>query len=180
MLGSASIAQAATFNWSFSNVVGGVSGTVTGTLEVPEGNGVAATSVILTSTTNPIFDSILGVDFAALPNFDNQFNVVDGMITAASFSNDWTAGTNNIALELNSELFGDTDSQNLGLLTIAGDPLAGACTADCLQTAALFGDNTGQTEFAPNFTNTSVPEPSAILGLLAVSSIGALVSRKKG
>ncbi len=52
-------AQAITFNWSFSNNVGGIDGTVSGTLEVSEGNGFAATSVILKSTTNSVFDLMI-------------------------------------------------------------------------------------------------------------------------
>jgi hypothetical protein len=162
--------QAIGFNWSFSNIIGGIDGTVSGTLEVPEGNNVSATSVILTSTTNPLFDSLVGVDFVTFPIFSNQFNVTGGQITAALFGTDFFSNTANLSLEFNSGAFGDTNSQNLGLLTVAGNPLPIAsggddiCPTECLQTAPLFGDNTGQTEFAPTFT--PIPEASPVMGLL--------------
>ena len=165
-------AQAITFNWSFSNIVGGETGTVSGTLEVAEGDGVAATSVILTSTTNPLFDSLVGFDFTTVPNFSNQFNVAGGQITAAQFATDYFSNTTNLSLELNADMFGDMDSPNLGLLTIAGNPLPvgiggdGICPSECLQTADLFDANGGQTEFAPTFT--PVPETSPTMGLLGV------------
>ena len=83
-------AQAISFNWSFSNIIGGIDGTVSGTLEVLEGNDVAASSVILTETTNPIFDSLVGLDFTTLPVFSNRFNVSDGKITAAFFGTNFS------------------------------------------------------------------------------------------
>ena len=167
LLAGAAPAQAGLFNWSFSNVVGGTAGTVGGTLQVGEGAGVSASSVVLTSTTNPAFDSLIGLDFAGLPNFSNSFNVSSGNIVAAAFANDWFAGSiANISLELNSNVFGDTNSQNLGLLTMAGNPLdTGTCPAGCLQTATVLGDNTGQTQFAPVFT-AQVPEPAPLALLL--------------
>ena len=165
------------FNWSFSNVIGTIPGTVSGTLHVPEGNGVAATSVILTSTTNPVFNSLVGVDFVPLPNFRNQFNISSGVITAAQFGTDFFADTTNLNLELNSELFGDGNSQNIGLLTIAGNPLFPAvCPDDCLQTAFLSQSNVGQTQFAPSFV--SVPEPT-ILTLFGLGLLGIGVARRR-
>ena len=165
--------QAITFNWSFSNVIGGEAGTVSGTLEVAEGFGVAATSVVLTSTTNPLFDSLVGFDFTTLANFSNQFNVEGGEITAAQFGTDFFANATNISLELNADVFADMDSPNLALLTIAGNPLPAdpnggddACPDNCLQTADLFDANGGQTQFAPTFTR--VPETSPTMGLLVV------------
>ena len=163
-------AQAISFNWSFSNVIGGISGTVSGTLDVAEGNDVAASSVILTETSNPIFDSLVGLDFTTLPTFSNRFNVSDGKITAAFFGTDFFSNDTNLSLELNSDVFGDLDSQNLGLLTIAGNPLPiadggdGICPTQCLQTAPLFGSNSGEEQFAPNFT--PIPESSPVVGLL--------------
>jgi hypothetical protein len=170
-LGGSAPVNATLYQWSFSNVVGGLSGTVGGTLEVGEGTEVAASSVILTSSTNPAFTSLIGLDFAGLPNFSNKFNVVGGSILAAAFANDWFAGSvANISLELNSNVFGDNNSQNLGLLTTAGNPLTGGvCTAGCLQTANVSADNTGQTQFAPVFT-AQVPEP----GPLALLSAGLI------
>lgn len=82
-------AQALSFNWSFSNIVGGINGTVSGILEVPEGNNVSATSVILTATTNPVFNSLVGIDFLTYPIFSNRFNVTEGKITASLFGTDF-------------------------------------------------------------------------------------------
>ncbi len=69
------------------------------------------------------------------------------------------------------------------MLTIAGNPLPisdggdGICPENCLQTAPLFGDNTGETEFAPTFT--AVPETSPTTGLLVIFGlIGASQLRK--
>jgi hypothetical protein len=175
-------AQAGVFTWSFSNDVGGIDGTVSGTLEVADGLNVAATSVLLTETSNPIFDAVIGLDFTGLPVFSNQFNVVNGVIEAANFSNDWFQSNTNISLELESGVFGDADSQNLGLLTIAGNPLPGgsggddACPTSCLQTAPLFGDNSGQTQFAPVFE----PVPAPATGLLMLAGLGALWRRRAG
>lgn len=173
-------ADAALFKWSFSNIVGGVDGTVSGLLEVSEGFDVAATSVILTETTNPIFDSLVGLDFLSISVFSNSFNVVGGNIEAAFFGTGFFAGTTNITMELNSDVFGDTDSQNIGLLTVAGNPLPiadggdGICPVECLQTAPLFGDNVGQTQFAPTFMR--VPEPIS-LALFGVG-LAALAQRR--
>ncbi|NEQ86815.1 MAG: hypothetical protein F6K26_44220 [Moorea sp. SIO2I5] len=156
-------AQAATFTWSFSNVIGGIDGSVSGILELPEGENVAATSVVFKTTTNPVFDSLVGLDFTTLPNFANEFKVNGGEITAAQFATDFFSNTTNLNLELNTEEFGDPDSQNQALLTLAGNPFD-VCPDDCLETAPIFGDNTGETEFAPTFT--AVPEASPVAGLL--------------
>ncbi|MEB3282895.1 MAG: hypothetical protein VKK42_28640 [Lyngbya sp.] len=169
-------AEAATFKWSFSNVIGGIDGTVSGTLEVEEGDEVSATSVVLTSTTNPIFDSLVGFDFTTLPNFTNLFNVEGKEITAAAFATDFFANTTNLNLELNSEEFGDINSQNQGTLTIAGNPFD-VCTQDCLQTAELFGDNTGETQFAPTFK--AVPEASPATGLLVTFGLVGVYQLRK-
>ena len=176
-------AQAVSFNWSFSNVIGGIGGTVSGTLEVPEGNDVAASSVILTETTNPVFDSLVGLDFTTLSIFSNRFNVSDGKITAAFFGTDFFSNDTNLSLELNSEQFGDDNSENLGLLTIAGNPLPvneggdGICPAQCLQTAPLLGSNSGEEQFAPNFT--PIPESSPVVGLLTALGLVAGTQLRK-
>lgn len=172
-------AKASTFTWSFSNVIGGINGTVSGTLEVPVGNNVAATSVVLTSTTNPLFDSLIGFDFTTLDNFQNRFNVGGGQITASFFGTNYFSGssTTNLSLELNANLLGDGDSPNLALLTIGGNPLLGICPTNCLQTAALSdNDNTGQTQFGPVFT--PVPEPLTLLGATAAMGFGAVFKRR--
>lgn len=174
---TASTAQAAIFKWSFSNVIGGVPGTVSGVLTVPNGNDVAATSVILTQTTNPVFAGLVGTDFAALPNFQNQFNVSGGAITASLFGSDFFTNSANLSLEFNAQVFGDDDSENLGLLASGGNPLMGFCPVNCLQTAELFGSNIGQTQFAPTFV--AVPEPMTLLGAGVALAFGAGIKRRQ-
>jgi hypothetical protein len=170
--------QAITFQWSFSNNGGGIDGEVAGILDVPEGNNVSATSVILTSTTNPIFENLIGFDFVTLPNFANQFNISGRTITAAQFSTDFNLNDINLNLELNSDVFGDDLSQNQGLFTIAGNPLEpGLCPENCLQTFPLFEANVGQTEFAPTFA--PVPESSPVLGLLAIFGLMGINQLRK-
>ena len=78
---------------------------------------------------------------------------------------------------MHSDQFGDDNSENLGLLTIAGNPLPvsmggdGICPAQCLQTAPLSGSNIGEKQFAPNFT--PIPESSPIAGLLTALGLVA-------
>ncbi|MGF1501590.1 MAG: hypothetical protein ACFBSD_07210 [Paracoccaceae bacterium] len=80
-------AQAATFTFSFDNEDGAVPGTVSGTIELPDGDGVglAATSVLVTA-----FPAALGlgptpVNFLASPFISNSFTVTGGVITASDF-----------------------------------------------------------------------------------------------
>ncbi|ELR98228.1 PEP-CTERM sorting domain-containing protein [Gloeocapsa sp. PCC 73106] len=174
---SINTAEAATFRWSFSNVIGGINGTVSGTLEVPEGDSVAASSVILTSTSNPVFDSLVGFDFTTLSNFANSFNVSGNSITAAQFATDFFANTTNLNLELNSQEFGDDDSQNNGLITTAGNPLQGVCPGECIQTSQLLESNLGQTQFAPTFE--PIPEPITILGSLTALGFATIMKSTK-
>jgi len=76
------------FNFSFNNTVGPVNGTVSGTLDLPDGNGTfAATSIKINSApaalgyTQPVdvlsyFPTLIG----------NSFTVFNGTITASSFA----------------------------------------------------------------------------------------------
>jgi len=176
-VGASSTVQAAVFKWSFTNVIGGVPGTVSGVLTVPNGTDVAATSVILTQTTNPVFAGLVGTDFAALPNFQNRFNVAGGAITASLFGSDFFSNSDNLSLEFNADVFGDDDSENLGLLAAGGNPLQGFCPANCLQTAELNGSNAGQTQSAPTFV--AVPEPMTLLGAGAALAFGAGFKRRQ-
>ncbi len=104
-------------------------------------------------------------------------------ITASFFATDFRSNSSNLSLEFNADIFGDTDSQNNGLLTTAGNALPvefggdGVCPEMCLQVASLAGDNSGETQFAPTFSasNTKkVPEPSHIVGMLA--AVGLLAT----
>ncbi|MBE9219599.1 PEP-CTERM sorting domain-containing protein [Dolichospermum flos-aquae] len=75
------------FNFSFNNVIGGVNGTVSGTLDLPNGDGIfAATSMKINSApadlgyTQPV--DVLSY-FTSVVN--NSFTVSNGTITASSF-----------------------------------------------------------------------------------------------
>ncbi len=76
------------FNFSFDNTVGPVNGTVSGTLDLPNGNGTfAATSLKINSApaalgyTQPV--DVLSYFSLVL---DNSFTVFNGTITASSFA----------------------------------------------------------------------------------------------
>ena len=81
------VANAATFNFSFSNEDGSIPGTVEGTLELPDGDFVnqAATSVIVTSAPAALGYTIPLDVSVAFPNVEqNSFTVVGGMIDASA------------------------------------------------------------------------------------------------
>ena len=84
IVGSAHVAQAATFNFSFSNVDGPVSGTVQGTIGLPDGNGTfAATLVIVTSAPAALgytFPYNVLADLTSI--FANSFTLSGGAIIA--------------------------------------------------------------------------------------------------
>jgi hypothetical protein len=76
------------FNFSFNNTVGPVNGTVSGTLDLPDGNGTfAATSIKMNSApaelgyTQPVYVLSYFTNVAS-----NSFTVSNGTITSSSFS----------------------------------------------------------------------------------------------
>jgi hypothetical protein len=160
-------AVALDFNFSYTNVTGGIAGTVEGTIFglADNTNNQSATSIVITSVpaayTFPLLD---GNDVTLWDaQFDNTFDVSNGMITSISFlasTNPPLAGFQAIALEDVSSFFGedfDLDG-NIGVF-----------------------DNLEQTSFNGSPTFTPVPfEFEASLGLMALGSMfGANMYFKK-
>ena len=152
-------ASAATFNFSFSNVDGPVSGTVQGTLTLPDGDGTnAATSLIVTSAPAALGSTL---PFDVLANFttvpSNSFTVSGGVITSGSFF-----ATNSIGvLTLN---FIPGNFGNLFNPLGAGGPFSGVVD---LNSTTL------------TYSPVPVPEPATVLGLLSVAGVGLLCKGRK-
>ncbi|GCL49239.1 hypothetical protein NIES3804_07930 [Microcystis aeruginosa NIES-3804] len=160
----APVASAATFNFSFGNVTGPVSGTVQGTLTLPDGDGtnLAATSVIVTSAP-----AALGytVPFDVLANFTdnvpaNSFTVSGGVIIASSFGAQSIGGA--LALNFVSGTVGS-------LFTVQGSANLFSGVVDLNSTTLTYSPA------AP----TTVPEPATVLGLLSVAGVGLLCKGRK-
>ena len=155
----APVASAATFNFSFSNVDGPVSGTVQGTLTLPDGDGTnAATSLIVTSAPAALGSTL---PFDVLANFttvpSNSFTVSGGVITSGSFF-----ATNSIGvLTLN---FIPGNFGNLFNPLGAGGPFSGVVD---LNSTTL------------TYSPVPVPEPATVLGLLSVAGVGLLCKGRK-
>ncbi|GCA83331.1 hypothetical protein MiHa_01292 [Microcystis aeruginosa NIES-2522] len=159
----APVASAATFNFSFGNVTGPVSGTVQGTLTLPDGDGtnLAATSVIVTSAPAALGYTL---PFNVLANFtdlaSNSFTVSGGVITASSFGAQSIGG----ALALNF-LPGSLGS----VFTVQGSAIFSSGVVDLNSTTLTYSPA------AP----TTVPEPATVLGLLSVAGVGLLCKGRK-
>ena len=154
----APVASAATFNFSFGNVEGPVSGTVQGTLTLPDGDGTnAATSLIVNSAPaalgytlpfNVPMNSVLG----------NSFTVSGGVITASSFLALGAFGGFSLNFSGSGSLF-----------TIASSSLSSSGVVDINSTTLTYSPA------AP----TTVPEPATVLGLLSVAGVGLLCKGRK-
>jgi hypothetical protein len=162
----APVASAATFNFSFGNVTGPVSGTVQGTLTLPDGDGtnLAATSVIVTSAP-----AALGytVPFDVLANFTgvfgNKFTVSGGVITASSFAaQNNTDGVSVLTLNFSPGTVGNLFNVRRSASTFSG-------VVDLNSTTLTYSPA------AP----TTVPEPATVLGLLSVAGVGLLCKGRK-
>jgi hypothetical protein len=75
------------FNFSFNNVEGQVDGTVSGTLELPNGNGIFAAKSVKINSAPAALGYTQPVDVLSyFPNvISNSFTVSNGTITASSF-----------------------------------------------------------------------------------------------
>ncbi|GCA71225.1 hypothetical protein MiYa_02764 [Microcystis aeruginosa NIES-2519] len=159
----APVASAATFNFSFGNVEGPVSGTVQGTLTLPDGDGtnLAATSLIVTSAPAALGYTL---PFDVLANFTNvaanSFTVSGGVITASSFAQN--SNTEGLSLNFLPGNFGSVFS-----VQGSGNPFTGV--VDVNSTTLTFSPA------AP----TTVPEPATVLGLLSVAGVGLLCKGRK-
>ncbi|WP_039899688.1 PEP-CTERM sorting domain-containing protein [Microcystis aeruginosa] len=140
-----------------------VSGTVQGTLTLPDGDGtnLAATSVIVTSAPAALGYTL---PFDVLANFTgvlgNSFTVSGGEITASSFfAADGFGGLSNV-LTLNF----DTGSYG-NLFNLPGvGPFSGVVD---LNSTTL------------TYSPVPVPEPATVLGLLSVAGVGLLCKGRK-
>ena len=159
----APVASAATFNFSFSNVGGPVSGTVQGTLTLPDGDGtnLSATSLIVTSAPSALgytlpFDVLAN----AIAVLDNSFTVSGGVITASSFG----------ALSIGGAFTLNFSPGNFGsLFNVQGSGAALSGVVDVNSTTLTYSPA------AP----TTVPEPATVLGLLSVAGVGLLCKGRK-
>ncbi|MDB9426128.1 PEP-CTERM sorting domain-containing protein [Microcystis aeruginosa CS-564/01] len=157
----APVASAATFNFSFSNVTGPVSGTVQGTLTLPDGDGTkAATSVIVTSAPAALGYTL---PFNVLANFTavfgNSFTVSGGVITASSFAAQDNPFSSGLSLNFLPGTFGNTFS-------IAGS-------------ASVFIGVVDKNSTTLTYSPVPVPEPATVLGLLSVAGVGLLCKGRK-
>lgn len=167
LLAPVSGASAATFGFSFSNVDGPVSGTVSGTIELPDAalttDGIyAATALSVTSAP-----AALGYTLPVIGTFPslgpNAFNVVGGniILSGTQFAR--------------GQLF-VTGSPNAFGLNSALGTLFGTNGVGDASSGVLDSNNSTLT-----FTRaTSVPEPGTILGLVTVGALGALARKRKG
>jgi len=101
------------FNFSFNNVSGPVNGTVSGTLDLPNGNGTfAATSMKINSApaalgyTQPV--DVLSY-FTSVVN--NSFTVSNGTITASSFAAQSNSFSEGFSLNFRPGTYGSTLSK---------------------------------------------------------------------
>lgn len=162
VLGSANMASAAIFNFSFSNVTGAIGGTVSGTIELPDGDGTfAATSVIVTSAPAGLGYDPTTTNFIGTP--ENVFSVVGGNIVVANTS---FLG-----------LFDGRTALALSATSFADQTFLDAFSAADFGVSGVLDTTSSTLSFSPAATT---PEPGTLLGLLAVGSIGALTRKRKG
>jgi hypothetical protein len=159
----APVASAATFNFSFGNVTGPVSGTVQGTLTLPDGDGTnAATSLIVTSAPAALGYTL---PFDVLANltvvFGNSFTVSGGVITASSFAAQ-NNNTDTLALNFVPGTFGSVFSVQGAANLFSG----------------VLDVNSTTLTYSPA-APTTVPEPATVLGLLSVAGVGLLCKGRK-
>ncbi len=161
VLGTADVANAATFTFSFSNEDGPINGTVEGTIELPDGDGTfAATSVFVTSAPAALGYTIPFDVFANLAVAVNSFTVTGGTIDPlTSF---FTAINDTDGLFLNVPGAGS-------FLNVSGSGNG--------FTGVVDSDNSTLVYSA--VATTSTPEPTTIFGLLVVGGVGLLSKRQK-
>lgn len=158
------VASAATFNFSFSNVSGPVSGAVQGTILLPDGDGTfAASAVTVTSAPTSLGYTIpLPLDFATGSLFQNSFTVASGQIDAALSNFFYVFSGFNTAFALNGTAFGP----GVSFLDAASGGFLGSTGVQDVGSSTL--------TFA-----TATPEPTAVLGLLSIGAMGLFAKRKK-
>ncbi|MEH2131750.1 MAG: PEP-CTERM sorting domain-containing protein [Nostoc sp.] len=161
-LGTVGTAQAATFNFSFSNVDGAVNGNVGGTIQLPDGDGTfAATSVVITSLPDG-----LGLTAPLAPSsiIQNVFSVVAGQINLA--------GTQFVGLiNPSTALALNTTIVPVGTFL---DALNGASLG-----ATGVQDIDSSTLTFTSASAAAVPEPASVIGILGLGAFGVTSLRKR-
>jgi hypothetical protein len=157
--------QAATFDFSFSNAIGNVSGTVSGEIFGLADTGTsAATDIVLTSAPTGVGFSSFPLDIFTLPwtNFANSFTVTAGQITDATFASEAGNGSRVPHLLL-----------NLGVLNVLNN-IDG-------QTGVENEDGFAGITFTP-VASPMIPEPSTwammLVGFAGLGLAGYWASRK--
>jgi len=164
VLTSVTVANAATFNFSFSNEDGPVNGTVSGTITLPDGNGTfPASNITVTSAPAALGYTLPFNVFAGLPNIiQNTFTVVGGMINNAvsvfGAQNDSTLGS----FAFNFPTFG-----TLASILDNGSPSSGVLDSD--NSTLVYSSN------APATT----PEPTSVITLIGIGVLGVASKLKK-
>ncbi len=153
-------ASAAVFNFSFSNEDGSVNGTIEGTIELPDGDGIlAATSLVVSSAPDELgftipIDILEGVSNVV----NNTFTVTNASIDIANTSFGAVNSTEGFALN-----FGG--GAGISFLNTAG---TGEITSGVLDVDSS------------TLVITAVPEPLTILGAGAAVAFGTGFKRKLG
>lgn len=152
--------EAAVISFSFSNVNGPVSGTVTGLITLPDGDGIfAATSLTVTSGPAALGYTYPFDTMSLMPTLvTNSFKVVGGEIDA-DFSN-FGAQSGGSAFALNYPSIGSLLTTTFAFTTSDG-------VLDSANSTLVYGAAPG-----------SVPEPGSCLGLLGLFS-GGIVMRQR-
>ncbi len=173
VLGSASVANAATFGFSFDNTSGDTPGTVSGTIELPDAaltvdGGYTASSVVVTSAPTDInlstpFDFVAN----ALNTLGNTFQVVAGNIVIAGtefFIQTVPSPTTNYILSFNDSRAGQAadlpGTSNRNVATTSNDP-----------------GGLHLTFTAP--ASASTPEPTSVITLICVGVLGVASKKLK-
>ena len=141
-------ANAALFNFSFSNEDGQLNGFVQGTIELADGDGTfGATSVFITSAPSGLSYDPTGFNWVTGEGADNTFTVVGGEITTAQ-TDFFGLFNDNTGLEL---------SYSRSFLDILD-------AGDYGETGVKDADSSTLT-----FSRASVPETASMFSLLALS-----------
>ncbi|MGK7886237.1 MAG: PEP-CTERM sorting domain-containing protein, partial [Crocosphaera sp.] len=158
VVGSANVANAATFTFSFTNQPGSgdINGTVEGVIELPDGDGTfAATSFVVTSAPVEVLPPN-GTDFA-LGASSNSFQVLDGAIVNATV-----------------EFFNFVDNTFVIQFIPEGFLEGAVVLGNDLSSVASDIDSVTYTPVA-----VSTPEPTSLLTLMGIGVLGVASKLKK-
>ena len=166
VLGSASIANAATFNFYFENEDGAVDGAVQGTIELPDGDGsgLAASSIVVTSAPAGLGRTTPFDIFANFTTFfANSFTVVGGMI---DFGASEFGAQDNV-----------TFNGNFGLNFPGAGTFFNAAGSNDLFSGVVDSDSSTLADAPP--APASTPESTSMITLIGVGVLGVASKLKK-